>query len=98
MRITVVVHLAYQRSQFDDWIAAGTVFPEEIDSSRYDEEAQEEGYPWLGYISSLDTTWDVEFPSPSVFHPFQDEEIDFILESIKRALREHINSFDFSDH
>ncbi|SRR4030042_6773856 len=101
MRITVVIELTCHREESGKLIAAGVVMADDgVDALIAEYEARNEefeGYPWIAKAGIREESWDIRFPSPSVDTPYNEHETDFIIDSIRLALANYINSFVFSD-
>ena len=101
MRITVIIEIAYNREESGDLVAAGVVMPDdglnELIAEYKARDEEFEGYPWMAQYRAGLGRWDIRFPSPSIDTPYNEHETGFVIDSIKRAFLEHINSFAYSD-
>ena len=111
MRIIVIIELAFYREEYGKLVAAGSIVPNDTPSrlaghwqNYYGECEGGEGsdssfvvYPWMASACDFNDEWDIRFPSPSVYTPYNDHELEFINNSIRRALATYTNKFAYAD-
>lgn len=76
-KISVTIDSKYLRSQFDDWLAGGTV------------EYKEKTYYWSAYNSNYGFGWEIQPISEENWNNISEDEFIEIMKFIENCLYEH---------
>ena len=82
-KIFIIVDSKYQRVQFNDWLAGGTV------------ESKGKTYYWSAQDSNYGFGWEIEPIAEEDWNDISEDQFDKISTLIEKCLYEHKTEYDF---